>query len=80
MAEAQHDMTIADIQDNSLRLGLTCNYCHRFRYLKDNRFARDMKLSALAETLHCAQCGSPDVRLEPIARDKATGFWPAEHN
>lgn len=70
--------TIADLAPSDQRLGLTCGYCGRFRYLRHTNFPGSAEISAIATELKCARCGSDDVVTRAIARDAKSGYWPAE--
>lgn len=71
-------ITIADLRRTGKRLGLRCGHCSRFRYMRDSRFAEADNIAELAKRMRCARCGSENVNTEAVAKDPATGFWPAE--
>lgn len=77
---ASDDPTVDNLYETDRRLGIKCNYCGRFRYMKSSRFDGSQKVSALSETLTCSTCGSEDVRAVAVSRDPVNGFWPAEHS
>lgn len=70
--------TIEALVADEKRLGITCNYCGRFRYLNLTRFALETVVSEIADEMTCAKCGSPDVQTAPVSRTQKNGYWPAE--
>lgn len=73
-------LTIGELRQADMRLAIDCHHCHRFRYLKDNRFAETENVSEIAKKLKCARCGSPEVETIAVSRDPQTGYWPAERS
>lgn len=76
----EDDPTLEELADNGRRLGIVCEDCGRFRYMKTTRFASQRTVSSLSGELTCSQCTSENVRAVPVSRDPQTGFWPAEHS
>lgn len=73
-------MTIGELNASGQRLGLKCQDCHRFRYMRAARYPVDTKIAVIGGTLRCAQCGSKNVQTFAVARHAETGYWPAEGN
>jgi hypothetical protein len=60
------------------RLGLYCDTCGRFRYMKTESLPGCLNIKRMAEKLSCIRCWSEDVTTRPVRRDARTGYWPAE--
>ena len=76
--DAEPDLTIGDLVARGDRLGLYCDACGRFRYMKTDSLAAGLNIKAMAEKLSCIRCWSEDVATRPVRRDARTGYWPAE--
>jgi hypothetical protein len=76
--DAEPDLTIRDLLARGDRLGLYCDACSRFRYMKTDNLPGSLNIRGMAEKLSCIRCWSPDVATRPVRRDARTGYWPAE--
>jgi hypothetical protein len=76
--DAESGLTIGDLVARGDRLGLYCDACGRFRYMKTENLPSSLNIKGLAEKLSCIRCWSPDVATRPVRRDARTGYWPAE--
>jgi hypothetical protein len=72
------NMTIAELIASGARLGLFCDACSRFRYIRTDSISGELSVAAIAEKLSCVRCWSPIVATRPVQRDPQTGYWPAE--
>ncbi|WP_298958206.1 hypothetical protein [uncultured Roseibium sp.] len=72
------DPTIDTLAQSDKRLGIRCDYCGRFRYLKISKFSGSQKVSDLSSGLTCAKCGAAEVNAVVVSRDPESGYWPAE--
>ena len=74
----ESDLTIGDLVARGDRLGLYCEACGRFRYIKTDSLSGSLKVKSIAEKLSCIRCWSADVATRSVQRDARTGYWPAE--
>jgi hypothetical protein len=72
------NLTIGDLSRSGARLGLYCDACGRFRYMKADRLDEGQNVRALAKRLSCIRCWSEDVATRPVLWDVRSGRWPAE--
>jgi hypothetical protein len=72
------DLTIAELIEIGGRLGLFCDACSRFRYVRTDGISGELSVADIAEKLSCVRCWSPIVSTRPVQRDPKTGYWPAE--
>jgi hypothetical protein len=75
---AEPNLTIGDLVARGDRLGLYCDACGRFRYMKTDNLPGSLIIKGMAEKLSCIRCWSEDVATRPVRRDARTGYWPAE--
>jgi hypothetical protein len=75
---AEPDLTIGDLVARGDRLGLYCDACSRFRYMRTENLPGSLNIKGMADQLSCIKCWSPDVATRPVRRDARTGYWPAE--
>jgi hypothetical protein len=78
--DAESELTIGDLVARGDRLGLYCNACGRFRYIKTGNLPGSLNIKRMAEKLSCDRCLSEDVATRPVRRDARTGYWPAERS
>jgi hypothetical protein len=71
-------LTIGALMASGARLGLVCDACGRFRYVKTDSLPEDQIVKAIADRLSCIRCWSDDVSTRAVHRDARTGYWPAE--
>jgi hypothetical protein len=76
--DAEPDLTIGDLVARGDRLGLYCDVCGRFRYMKTDSLPGGLNIKGMAEKLSSIKCWSEDVATRPVRRDARTGYWPAE--
>jgi hypothetical protein len=72
------NMTIAELIESGARLGLFCDACSRFRYVRTDGISGELSVAGIAEKLSCVRCWSTTVATRPVQRDPRTGYWPAE--
>jgi hypothetical protein len=68
------DLTIGDLVVTGDRLGLYCDACGRFRYMKTDGLPGSLNINGIATKLTCIRCWSEDVATRPVRRDARTGY------
>jgi hypothetical protein len=59
---AEPDLTIGDLVARGDRLGLYCDACSRFRYMRTENLPGSLNIKGMADQLSCIKCWSPDGR------------------
>src|SRR5580704_19710971 len=69
--DVESGLTIGDLVARGDRLGLYCDACGRFRYMKTDNLPGSLNIKGMAERLSCIRCWSPDVAYAASAAGRS---------